>query len=71
MEYKGEMMIGQYVDGEMQGPGIFQMRNGSWWEGPFKDDSPHGSGVLHRVDGTTERVDFKNGKKVREINLDN
>ena len=46
---------------------MYKMKNGDVFEGPFKDYAMNGIGIVHHSNGQTSRVEYRDNKKVRDI----
>ena len=49
---------------------MYKMKNGDVFEGPFKDYAMNGIGIVHHSDGQTSRAEYRDNKKVRDIDQD-
>lgn len=60
----GDVIDGEFVDGELQGQAKIVRKNGETWEGEFKHNQLEGFGKKTYPDGTEEEGLFKGGKFV-------
>jgi hypothetical protein len=65
-EAKGaDRYIGNFVDGRLDGKGVYTWENGARLEGTFKADKAEGPGVYVSAKGVRYEGPFHNGKLVR------
>ena len=57
----GSSYIGDYIDGMMNGMGIFTFSNGSSYEGQYKNDKKNGRGIYIDKDGLAREGIWENG----------
>ena len=60
----GDYCEGEYHNGKLNGQGMYRWKDGSTWQGEFKDNQPwNGNGTWHYEDGTIKTGKWKNGRK--------
>ena len=57
--------VGEYVDGRMNGRGVFEYPNGDVYEGEFRDDRPNGRAAFRAANGNRYNGLVRNGSPVQ------
>ncbi|CAI2378754.1 unnamed protein product [Moneuplotes crassus] len=60
---KGDRYVGDWVNGNMEGYGIYYYDNGDKYEGEWMKDNKHGLGVMTWASGTFYKGEYKVGKR--------
>ncbi|CAI2378852.1 unnamed protein product [Moneuplotes crassus] len=56
---KGDRYVGDWVNGNMEGYGIYYYENGDKYEGEWMKDNKHGLGVFTRANGNIYKGEYK------------
>ena len=60
---KGVFYTGEWLDGQMDGYGVFTWSDGRKYEGEYVDDKKHGQGTYVWADGRSYTGGWKDGKQ--------
>ena len=61
--YKGDVLEGEFLNGDLHGQGTYTHANGDKYVGEYKDGVKHGQGTYTHADGDKYVGEFKDGKQ--------